>query len=331
MIFHAVGPEDASLVLLDAEVPHDFSDFFLDRVKSAVSGIQFDFQANSPVRAAIAAIDSDRRQFVDQSKVVARLFHEHHTRNTIKGALVIIVLRCDTGMIYALLKFDNDDVLSYVIQAQNGRTTANINILRETVTRSREALQKSAIVRLTDEGGSMALRDRSAPGDITHYFRMFLLVQRCYDQATLTKKIAQVARDTANANTDNLDVDVVRSIGRRIYDALQNLPGYEPESPAFVNAVFGAVAPDSPVVQDFHRRLQQAQIDEEEFRFDRDAVPRPQLRRIVTDEDVQIIFNRNRDDLVRVEDLPDGRKRISIDTRGLKKDDDYSETNQRRG
>lgn len=330
MIFHAVGPEDDSLQLLDAEVPTTFSDFFLERVKAALSGLQFDFMAGSPVQAALTTIDGDRNRFVEQSKVIATLFHQHHTRNTSKGALVLIVLTSSSGTIYALLKFDNENVLSYTITDQNGKLTANISALEETLTKSREALQKSAIIRLTESGGELSLKDRSSPGDITHYFRTFLLVQRRFQPSDLTKKIAEIAREAANANAATLNPEVLRNIRSRIHDAVQTLPGYDPESREFVNAVYGAVTEDSPVVRDFHRKMRQAHIDEEEFQFDRSAVPRPPLRRIVTNENIQIIFDRNQQDLVRVVDLNGGRKRITIETRGLKENDDYTETTRRR-
>ena len=330
MIFHVIGPDKNELLLLEEINPGPFSDFFLNRIRSVNDGIMFDFIGGSGVLTSLRSITADQTSFSRESKQLATLFKQHHGGNTSKGVFLMFLLSAGRDRFHALIKYDHQTVLSYEIEDRENAHYALLQQLQDTFVQSPEALQKSAIIGLTDAGGALCVRDRGKPKGITHYFRAFLGAQRRYTEGDLTNQLAEITQAVAKQYSDDLSTEVKKALRQRLYDTLQTHSGFDPgESESFLTAVYGPLPEDSRIRVAFNRQLRARHIDGEAFDFDKQTFQAPRRRRIVTQEGIQVIFDREYEQSVQVEDLPENRKKITITTGGINEDAYISDNNTR--
>lgn len=330
MIFHVVGPEDTNLVLLEEIDPGDHATFFVDRLRSAANGVMFDFVAASPVLASLRRIEADADRFVPETKDLATLFNGMHSGSASVGVFLVFALRVGGERLYAIVKYDHEEVLSYTIEEEDEVRRALIAALTSTFVRSPDALQKAAIIRLTDAGGELSVRDRVSPSKITRYFQGFLGARRRFEQSQLTQALSDIAKKTARRHAQTLGPAVMSQLNRRVYEAVQAQPGFDPANrEPFLAAVFGPLAEDSPVRATFDKELRNSRIENEIFDFDREAIPRPRRKHMVTDEGIEVIYDRQYEDRVTREERPGGGERIVIETGGIRVEDDYTEPRPR--
>lgn len=330
MIFHVVGPEPEHLVLLQEMEPGPHADFFLDRIRSTNGGMMFDFVESSNLLLKLRAIEADASQFAVCTQHLAETFKLGHGRNASAGVFMVFTLSAATERFYALVKYDHETVLSYKIEETPEGRKAAIAALHDTFVKAPDALQKSAIVRLIGEGGELCIRDRSAPTRGSQYFTTFLGARRRFESTQLTKKLCEIAKAVARSNSKILAPDVLRNLNRRIYDVVQASDGFDPANKEpFLAAVYGPLPADSKIRTDFDRALKAERIESESFDFERNAVARPGKQHIVTDEGIEVIWDRQYDDKIRRDSLPGGGTRITIETSGVRVDDDYAESRSR--
>lgn len=326
MIFHVVGPGEGDLVLLEEIEPGDHADFFLDRIRSASGGIMFDFLPASPVLASIRRIEEDSTCFVSQTKDLAALFKGMHSGAASMGVFLVFILTAGAERYYAIVKYDHEEVLSYIIEEEEDIRRALIAALQSTFVRSPDALQKAAICRLTPLGGELSIRDRVSPSKISKYFQGFLGAKRRFMPSQLTSSLSDLTKRTAKKHAAELGTTVMGQINRRVYDAVQTQPGFDPNNrEPYLTAVFGPLPGDSAVRRTFLRELRNLRMENEIFDFDRTAVMRPRRKRLVTDEGIEIIYDRQYDDRIRREPSDSGGERIVIETGGVRDQDDYPE------
>ncbi|KAH2818856.1 hypothetical protein KXV85_003644, partial [Aspergillus fumigatus] len=179
MIFHVVGPDLADPILLAEFDPPIFTEFFLKRIKSALGGNSYRFRPDSATMATLQEIGADEARFVIGSETLASLFQHEHRQNSIDGVFFLFLLSTsEAARLFALVKYDNDQVLKYDIDDADGRRRAILEEFRQTFSTKRESLQKIALVRLGVEDGELMVRDRSKPDGISEYFSKFLRVRR---------------------------------------------------------------------------------------------------------------------------------------------------------
>jgi hypothetical protein len=322
MIFHVVGPDEDQLQLLEEVAPGPYGDFFLERIKSTNNGMMFDFIEGSVVLSSLKSITADRSRFVRQSGKMAEHFKLGHGQQTSVGVFMVFHLSSGTEKSFALLKYDHEEVLSYVVRQRKPR----IRALHDTFVKSPEALQKSALIRLSEDGGELCVRDRVQPTKIGQYFQAFLGAKRRFAAADLTEKLYDISRKVAKQHAGELGSEVMSGFNARVYQAIQRQQGFDPEDrEPFMAAVFGSLPQDSKVRTSFDKALRNARIESEAFEFDRAAVRRPPKRRIVTQEGIQIIWDRQFEQNIRREQIAGGRTEITIVTGGVKEEDDYPE------
>jgi hypothetical protein len=327
MIFHVVGPKEEQLTLLNEVDPGEHEGFFLDRIRSTNNGLMFDFIEGSALLHALRTVDRDQAQFAEQSKALARLFQGGHVGNASVGALLVFVLRSGLERFYALVKYDHETVLSYTIEGEDALMSA----LHDTFVKAPEALQKSAFVRLTENGGELSVKDRSSPTKGSKYFQAFLGAKRRFGAKDLTEKLSEVTKRVALENKDVLGPAVMRSVGQRIYEFVQQQESFDPANKEpFLVAVFGALPEDSKVRKDFDKALKRERIESEAFDFDKEAVKRPSKTRLTTREGIQITWDKQYDGQIQREDTENGGVRIIIESMGVQEEHDYTETNTRR-
>ncbi|MGA9581655.1 MAG: nucleoid-associated protein [Allosphingosinicella sp.] len=330
MIFHVVGPEGTPLVLLEEIEPGEHAAFFVDRLRSAANGVMFDFVAASPVLASLRRIEEQPNRFASETKDLATLFNEMHTGAASVGVFLVFALRVGEERLYAMVKYDHEEVLSYTIQEEDDVRRALIAALESTFVRSPDALQKAAIIRLTGAGGELSVRDRVAPSKITRYFQSFLGARRRFQSDQLTSTLSDITKKTARRHADELGANIMGQLNRRVYEAVQAQPGFDPANrEPFLAAVFGPLPEESPVRRTFDKELRNNRIESEVFDFDKDAVPRPRRKHLVTNEGIEVIYDRQYDDRITREPSAGGGERIVIETGGVRVEDDYAEPRSR--
>ncbi len=120
MIFHVVGKNLEAPTLLKEIKPVQHVDFFLERIKSSLKGNLFTFLENSNTERILRIIrdkaDAEANCFTEQSKLLASDFQSHHSSgNTSMGCFFLFELVSDKEKFYAIIKYDNEDVVRYVL------------------------------------------------------------------------------------------------------------------------------------------------------------------------------------------------------------------------
>lgn len=293
-VFHIVGPGEEHFQLLAAFDPGRYSPFFLGRVRSVNSGNRYEFLEDSPVRAQLARINRDKSTFQEESEKLATAFNATHGGSTAVGAFLIFSLSCSTGRLFALLKFEDEKVLSYdydVSRGRSGKPKPTFGEIERTFVQNRNALQKAALIKLRKEGDEICVVDRQNPQRPAAYFEQFLLVRRQRTEEELTKAIIDVTRNIAQKHKDILPQEAMKNLAQRLYDASQSGGSVDGESAEnLLKSIFGPLPDDSPAVADFKARLKREGMAGESFVLQKNAIPAPRNRRVETASGVKVTF-----------------------------------------
>lgn len=332
MIFHVVGKSLEEPILLNEIAPPQHTDFFLDRVRSALRGNLFEFRQRSDAEKMIRAIARDRDAFTEQTQSLAIEFQKQHSAPTSPGAFFVFELSAGgEKTIYALIKYDNEDVVRYILRDTEAPQVPRLERFQESFVRKPEAMQKIALVRLADgAGGRIMVRDRSNTAHISDYFERFLQARRVNSPDEMSGKLVEAFRDTFKSHRQELSPDVQRSGVNRIYDVLrQGGHRFDPENfEPMLTAIFGQITADAPLRRTLARKLKDHGVSEETFDVNPQRVQKPRQRRMETAEGTQILYDEaNRPE---VRNRADGRKEILILTAGVTRDDVDTEKSTRR-
>jgi hypothetical protein len=291
MVFHLVGPRQEDFVRLEALQPGEFSDFFLERIRSINSGIPYEFSDASATRERLGRINADPTQFQIESERLASDFQRQHGGSAAAGAFLVFVLRSQGEQSFALLKYDDETVLSYELEeGEDGRQIVSLDAIERTFVQNRDALQKSALIRLNDGGGELRILDRQNQQKVARYFENFLDATRMYEDAALTEKLVKVTREVIQNNKDMVPPEVVREVTRRTYDAA-NAGGQinADAQKSFLDTVFGRALPDdAPIVAKYRSALRRARIEATPISLDAATVTRPAAVRYRTENDIRV-------------------------------------------
>lgn len=332
MIFHIVGAQLTAADLLEeiADVT-PYEDFFAERLRSAFRGAAYRFKVASTMRDKVKeALDSADR-FVPVSHVLAARFQELYLidKRLSPGAVMFFLFRRGDDRFAAVLKFDDTRVIAYRTEVRAGRKHAVLQDLMNTFVQERAAMQKSAVIKIEEEGGQLLCTDRSGHhGDLTDRFRDFLDARREMTHADMTKRLFDAIMNTGRACADELPREVRSQLRGRARQALERMGGYNPEQRAeLVHAVFGALDADSKVHEKFSSALKAAKIRDEPIRFDTTNLPVGARRIKETTEGVMVVYKLEdvESGVVRFADAPGGRKQIVIETDGFLLDDDLDD------
>ena len=199
MIFHVVGKSLEEPILLKEIDPPEHADFFLERVKSALYGNLFEFKKNSDTERLLRSIADDEGDFTELTQELARHFQKLHLHRTMSEG-VFFVFELDAGggnKVYALIKYDNEDVVRYMLKDIHGPQVPQLERFKESFVRKAEAMQKIALVRLEDrQGGKIIVRDKSKPAHISDYFEGFLEVRRVNSPNEMSEKLVEAFKET---------------------------------------------------------------------------------------------------------------------------------------
>jgi hypothetical protein len=277
--FHVVGPDDTDFTLLNELNPGPHGGFFVERVRATNGGNRFVFIESSGTEASLRRILDDPARFDPESRYLAKKFQKGHAGNMGKGVFLLLLLSAGRDTFFSMIKYDHETVLHYEVEQGN----AVLEQIKNTFVRSPDALQKSALIRLSETGGEVCVVDRSNRSHISNYFQAFLEVEREFTSEQLTQRLVVAANETATKHTDDLADHVRKNLRVRIYDAVQGQKSFSASDPLpFLTAVFGPLPPDAEIAQTFTRELRRQRIEEESFALAAEAMQRPPRRRTVT-------------------------------------------------
>ncbi len=291
-VFHIVGPNDGHFQLLEAFDAAPHAAFFLGRIRSVNSGNRYEFLPDAPVRAQLARIAKDAKSFQGESEKLAAAFHQAHGGSAAVGAFLIFELMCPSGRLFALLKFEDEKVLSYNFKkGSSGKFHPTFDEIKRTFVQNRNALQKAVLIRLSKSGDEICLVDRQNPVRPAAYFEQFLLVRRQRTEEELTAAIVLATRKVAQKHSDKLPPDTMKSLVQRLFDASQSGGAVDGEkADDFFRSIVGPLPPDSVVLKDFLAELKREGMAGESFTLQKNAVPAPRNRRVETASGIKIIY-----------------------------------------
>jgi hypothetical protein len=291
-VFHIVGPGDEHFQLLEAFDAGPYASFFLDRVRSVHSGNRYEFLPDSAVRAQLARISKDGMRFQEESEKLATAFNAAHGGSTAVGAFLIFELACQSGRLFALLKFEDEKVLSYdFVKGKSGKPHPTFGAIERTFVQNRNALQKAALVRLGQSADEICLVDRQNPVRPAAYFEQFLLVRRQRTEEQLTETIVNMTRKVAQKHKDKLPPDTMKNLAQRLFDASQSGGSVDGEKvDDWFKSIVGPLPDHSPVLKDFLAELKREGMDGESFVLQKGAVAAPRNRRVETASGVKVTF-----------------------------------------
>ncbi len=266
-VFHIVGPRREHFQLLEAFDATPHAPFFLGRIKSINGGNRYTFLSDAAVRTKLARIEGDASAFQEESEQLAEAFDEGHRGSSAIGAFLIFTLRCRTGPLFALLKFEDEKVLSYAISdGRSGKPRPTFGEIERTFVQNRNALQKAVLVRLGEEDDAVCVVDRQNPQRPAAYFEQFLGVRRLRTEDELTKKLIDVTRAVARKHKDKLPPDAVAALSKRLYDASQSGGSVDGEKiEDWFKSIVGPLPDDSPVLSDLKSHLKREGMSGESF------------------------------------------------------------------
>lgn len=291
-VFHIVGPGDEYFQLLEAFDAGPHADFFLGRIRSINGGNRYQFLDDAPVRAQLGRIQQDAANFQGESEKLAIAFNDAHGGATAVGAFLLFSLSCPSGRVFALLKFEDEKVLSYGLKAgKSGRPAPTFGTIERTFVQNRNALQKAALIRLTKDEADVFVGDRQNPQRPAAYFERFLHARRLRTEGELTQTLVQVTRKIATKHKKLLPSEVLKTLSQRLFDASQSGGAVDGErAEDWFMSIVGPLPKDSVVLKDFCAELKREGMSGESFSLEKAAVQAPRNRRVETISGIKVTF-----------------------------------------
>ena len=305
MVFHIVGPNDEDFIRLQEVDPGVHRQFFIDRILSVDTGAQYSFSDASATRLRLSRIADNNEVFQEESEALASDFQRKHGGSAAAGAFLIFVLSCGGEQSFALLKYDDETVVAYdVVEGDDGRKRVTLDALEKTFVKSRNALQKAALVRLNDDGGELVVSDRQNPQKVARYFESFLDAIREHTDADLTNTLVKLTRKVVRDNRELVPEEVYREVTRRTFQAARTggvIDGNNQK--AFLDTVFGGAIPDDhEIIAKYEAELRRERIDGVPLRLDHTSVSAPSVRRYKTHRGISIKAPIGMQEFVTIED-----------------------------
>lgn len=307
MVFHIVGPRPSNFQKLEEINPGGFSEFFLDRIRSARHGNSYKFSDAASTKERLLRILINGKKFQEESEALAEDFQRAHGGSTAPGAFLVFLLSCGDRRVFALLKYDDEAVLTYELEdADEGRKKATLESLQRNFVRNPDALQKAALITLDPEPGHLSVLDRRNQSKVARYFETFLDAKREFTDDELTRRLFQATVDTILENEELVAEDVFREVKRRVYDATRSGGSVDAEGPGFLASVLGRpLKADDPLAVKFRSKLREQRIESESFSLSKTAIRKPAQIKIETAHGVRVTYANDLQGIVEV-DEPNG-------------------------
>lgn len=199
-IFHIIDPDnienDEGVIYLDGvALQNKQKKFFLDRLRDIAEGTQYVFKEDAVnLKEKCEEIIADGADFVKLSRQITADFAGRHEGQMSAGVFVVAVVRYlerahSWRKLVLLLKMDKGSSFSYSYQTdQHGKRTASMSEVENALNENKSAIQKSAVIDVSDCFAWDALAfDRATKPYLADYYKAFLGVTERQQDAVLTK------------------------------------------------------------------------------------------------------------------------------------------------
>jgi hypothetical protein len=306
-IFHVVHHGEAEPIFFEELDIEDFEGFFLERIREALKGTEYEFNPQSQVCNILQEIVDDSSLFVDHSRQLAVNFHSHglDDKRIKKGVMILMSLITLDKELFAIVKFEHDQVIRY----SNNGSKVILESVADTFTTSPDALQKAAIVDMSEEEPQILVLDRNVRGGISGFFQGFLNVRRQKNEKELTETVWNVVKNTSNKHVDDFPPDFTQEVQQRTSDFIQKNEQFDDEE--FFSTVFGPEANDS-VRNTYKHFIEKEDLANEQFYLDRESASVAKKRKIKTAEGITIYIPDKAFSTVQISHGKDGEKDVII-------------------
>lgn len=307
-IFHVVHHGEEEPVLMDETPLGKYDVFFKRRIAEILNGNKFEFQSTSAFLAKVKTIQSRPSRFIETSKDLAIDFHSRGDQRVKPGVMILIRAKINSIKQIILIKYDHEEVIYYKKQG----TKAVLAEISNTFSKSKEALQKAAVIPVSGDISDVIIIDKSERHEITTFFKNFLGVKRKFDNLQLTQKIKDCYLSTVKEYKNSLPTEYTSKVANSFYQVIQNNKEFDPAT--FPQIIFGQHYTEE-LGNSFLRELTKIGIEGEIFEYDKN-IPRPKQKKFKTAEGVAIQFPQEANDSVQISHL-DNMTKITITTSKL--------------
>ncbi len=279
-IFHIIiEKEQKPIYLTEVNLNSDQREFFKKRLIDVAQGVRYIFpdKPNSTTYNDCKDIIEDNTKFLRLSKKISASFQDQHKGNTADGVFVVslVKIRNSPSFIF-LVKIDNRLVYQYKVN--NDRAT--LKKIKDTFVEDMKAIQKMALISLSDEFAWEALAfDRNSGDSIKKYFKNFLGVTEKDDIFDLTKKALSAATRWSNQNKKLLNsIDVASNYKQRAINYLTSHIIFD--SDEFINTVLYDEVEErrTLAIASFKEFLQEEGVYGQEFIISQKALSRNSIK-----------------------------------------------------
>ena len=294
-IFHVVHHGEDEPILLD-ETPIDGHEtFFINRLKDTLEGNRFEFVDTSVTLEHLKKISKNPDVFVEVSKKLATSFHQAQNETIKPGVIILMQISADEHQLFSIIKYDHEETLSYKLQDNDSK--AILEDIKNSFTKSKKSLHKSAMIQLIQDTGELIILDQKVRDDISVFFKGFLGVRRKYSAARMTEVLNKVFLDTVRKHKDILPRSITSNARQVIHDIVAKTDFFEVND--FFLKAFGTYG-DDKVKKTFMSKIARNDLDGEQFSFDKNAIPVPKKRKLETIEGVKIQYDQTAADSVEI-------------------------------
>lgn len=321
IIFHIVGPDlTTPTILTEVEDPSTHSDFFVARLIETSKGTHYTFNPASGVQGQIHQSLVSPHAFVDCSQILAERFQKLYERDgrLIPGVLMLLQVKSGDETYAAIIKYDDTKVISYkTTTTTDGKINPILDHILNTFVQDKRALQKSALIKITNDIGQLVCIDRSGKnGDITEKFKDFLDITRKFSHDTLTERLLDALKATAKAHKDIIPQSITSQLTTAAKEAISSIETFNPTHPnILLNALFGDLHTNELIQQTFEKELKRQKIQTEIIKIPKNFFPKPARKMKETFEGIRVIYTQAHEDAKEIIfDEVDGTKTFTVST-----------------
>lgn len=325
-IFHIInteGDEEKTIFLDSVVLAPAQKKFFLDRLKDCARGTQYCFKAGvvDSLKDKCEKFVANNAGFLDTSINITKSFSQLHAGTASDGLFVVAKVNYlsspdDVKSLLFLVKLDKTATLTYSYKEVNGVKVAIINEVPNALSESKRAVQKSALIDLSDTHVWDVLAYDRVDVELTEYFKRFLGVIPRKTAAVQTIDALRTVQTWAVHLAPNLlpEGEDSTTFIHRSFSYLDSTDEFDTDK--YINAV---VRHDKPEIKkmlcdELHDRLAKSGIAGATFKPTPGSLSRKDRKTTYeTEEGVVITFQGDRTTAgISRKVLPDGREAITI-------------------
>lgn len=261
----------------------EFEPFFLDRIRSILKGTPYEFNPHAEVCGILQDISDDPSEFIEKSRQLAVSLHSHglDDKRIKKGVMILMSIVTLEKELFAIIKYEHDQVLRYRTEGAK----VILENVADTFTQSPDAMQKAALIDMSDENPVVMVLDRNVKGGISGFFQGFLNVKRAKSEREMTEALIDVVRNTSHKHAEELPRDFAADIQVRAGEFFEQDAPFDNDQ--FFDKVFGPDVSED-VKSTYRHYLQKEDLANEQFYLDREAASNVKRRKIKTAEGITI-------------------------------------------